>query len=222
MPRVVADIAALATHEILDRLRKGSIDPNVGPLENLLPIGLGHSAGALLIVVQQARSRCYDALVLLGFSGEGLIDFLTEDERRYVNDPARLRSALTALTKERFGGPLPTRPSSDSSSSLLVHGVPPETAMEAIREATSPLLGLVGLTSMVPGSIREELETIDAPVFLGVGEFDITGRAHRIPEELPTSRDITMFVLPDAGHNHNVADTRELLWGRTARWIQAL
>ncbi|MDQ1381044.1 MAG: hypothetical protein QOJ71_1763, partial [Actinomycetota bacterium] len=99
---------------------------------------------------------------------------------------------------------------------------PPETAMEAIREATSPLLGLVGLTSMVPGSIREELETIDAPVFLGVGEFDITGRAHGIPEELPTSRDITVFVLPDAGHNHNVADTRELLWRRTARWIQAL
>jgi pimeloyl-ACP methyl ester carboxylesterase len=94
--------------------------------------------------------------------------------------------------------------------------------MEAMREATSPLLGLVGLTSMVPGSIREELKTIDAPVFLGVGEFDITGRPHAIPEELPTSRDITVFVLPDAGHNHNVADTRELLWGRTARWIEAL
>jgi pimeloyl-ACP methyl ester carboxylesterase len=208
--------------EILDRLRHGSVDPNVGPLENLRPVGLGHSAGALLTVVQQARSRCYYALVLLGFHGAGLIEFLTDDERRYVNDPAGLRSALAALTEERFGESLPTRPSSNSNSSLLIHGEPPETAMEAIREATSPLLGLVGLTSMVPGSIRDELEAIDTPVFLGVGEYDITGRAHGIPDELPTSRDITVFVLPEAGHNHNVADTRELLWRRTARWIAAL
>jgi pimeloyl-ACP methyl ester carboxylesterase len=219
-PHVVADVVACAAANILDRLRKGSVDTGVGPLENLRPIGLGHSAGALLTVVQQARSRSYDALVLLGFRGAGLIEFLTEGERRYVDDPAGLRAALAALVEERFGDPLPTGTS--SGSSLLIHGEPPPAAMAALREAASPLLGLVGLTSLVPGSTREELETIDVPVFLGVGEYDITGRAQGIPGELPASRDITVFVLPDAGHNHNVADTRTALWRRTARWIEAL
>jgi pimeloyl-ACP methyl ester carboxylesterase len=219
-PYAVADVVACAVADILDRLRDGSVDSGVGPLENLLPIGLGHSAGALLTVVQQARSHCYDALVLLGFRGGGLIEFLTDDERRYADDPAGLRSALAVLTEERFGDPLPKGTSSNSS--FLIHGEPPATAMTALREATAPLLGLVGLTSLVPGSIREEMETIDVPVFLGVGEHDITGRAQGIPNELPASRDITVFVLPDAGHNQNVAGTRTLLWRRTARWIDSM
>ena len=219
-PHVVADVAACAADEILDGLRKGSVDPAVGPLENLRPVGLGHSAGALLTVVQQARSKTYDALVLLGFRGGGLIEFLTEAERDYVDDPAGLRAVLAALTAERFGTALPTGTSSNSS--LLIHGDPPAAAMAAIREATSPLLGLVGLTSLVPGSTREELDVIDVPVFIGVGDHDITGRPQAIPNEFPSSGDVTVFVLPDAGHNHNVADTRTILWRRTARWIEAL
>ena len=219
-PHVVADIAACAAGDILGRLRRGSIDRRVGALENLVPIGLGHSAGALLTAVQQARSRSYDALVLLGFRGAGLIEFLTDDERCYVHDPAGLRAALAALTEERFGDSLPSGTSSNSS--FLVHGEPPPAVMTALREATAPLLGLVGLTSLVPGSIREEMETIDVPVFLGVGEHDITGRAQGIPNELPASRDITVFVLPGAGHNHNVADTRTRLWRRIARWIDSM
>jgi pimeloyl-ACP methyl ester carboxylesterase len=219
-PRVVADVCAGAVANILDRLRDGSVDPGVGPLQNPMAIGLGHSAGALLTVVQQARHDCYDALVLLGFCGRGLIEFLTDDERRVADDPAGLRSALAALTKERFGDPLPVR--TNSTASLLVHGEPPPAAMTALREATAPLLGLVGLTSLVPGSIRAELDAVDVPVFLGVGEHDITGRAHAIPDEFPSSRDITLFVLDAAGHTHNVADTRTRLWRRTAQWIDTM
>jgi pimeloyl-ACP methyl ester carboxylesterase len=219
-PRVVADVCASATANILDRLRNGSVDRGVGPLENPIAIGLGHSAGGLLTVVQQARHDCYDALVLLGFCGRGLIDVLTDDERRFADDPAGLRSALATLTEERFGDSLPVR--KNSTASLLVHGEPPAAAMRALRQATAPLLGLVGLTSLVPGSIRVELDAVEVPVFIGVGEHDITGRAQEIPDDFPSSRDITLFVLAAAGHTHNVAATRTRLWRRTAQWIDTM
>jgi hypothetical protein len=34
--------------------------------------------------------------------------------------------------------------------------------------------------------------------------------------------DITLFVLADAGHAHNVAPTRAVLWDRIASWIDAI
>jgi len=60
------------------------------------------------------------------------------------------------------------------------------------------------------------------PIFLGVGEFDITGRASAIPGQFPGARDITLYVLAASGHNHNVAPTRHLLWDRLARWAVSL
>jgi pimeloyl-ACP methyl ester carboxylesterase len=216
-PHVVADICAATADAILERLTRGTIATELAPLADFRTVGLGHSAGALLTVVQQARQRTYSALVLLGFHGRGLVDYLTEHERAYVDDPAGLRASLVSLTEARFGEPLPM--GTNSRSALLIRGEPPAVAMTAIREATAPLLGLVGLTSLVPGSVSEELRVIDVPVFVGVGEYDITGPAHGIPMDFPASRDVTVFVLPDAGHNQNVAGNRAVLWQRVARWV---
>jgi hypothetical protein len=32
---------------------------------------------------------------------------------------------------------------------------------------------------------------------------------------------VTLYVLPESGHNHNVAPTRQLLWDRVASWIRS-
>ena len=70
-------------------------------------VGLGHSAGALLVAVQQAHHHSYDVLALLGFSASGLPGVLNEEELRYAGCPERFSEDLKALTRARFGDPLP-------------------------------------------------------------------------------------------------------------------
>jgi pimeloyl-ACP methyl ester carboxylesterase len=86
----------------------------------------------------------------------------------------------------------------------------------------SSLLALVGLSSMIPGSIDRQLATIDVPVFIGVGSADIGGPPHAIPASFPASPDVTLYVLANAGHNHNVAPNRGDLWDRMIAWMQQL
>ena len=105
----------------------------------------------------------------------------------------------------------------------MLLGVPvPEAARAGITRTGGALLAVVGLTSMIPGASGPELAAVDVPLFLGVGDRDITGEARRIPGQFPSARDITLFVLDDSGHNHNVAPTRQVLWERLHRWARSL
>lgn len=219
-PAVVADVVACATSSILDRLRIGAVSDEFPACSDLVPCGLGHSAGGLLTVVQQARHHSYRALVLLGFEGGGLVDILTDDERRYLDDPDGLSEVIASLAAARFNDPLPVGTS--ATSSFLIRGDPPAPVKAAIADAGSALLAVVGLACLVRGSVSKELSSIDVPVFLGTGEFDITGFPHAIPRQFPGSQDVTVFVLPNAGHNHNVAGSRVVLWDRIAGWAESL
>jgi hypothetical protein len=60
-----------------------------------------------------------------------------------------------------------------------------------------------------------QLESLD-------GSRDIAGSLHAVPALFPASDDITLFRLDDAGHNHNVAPTREQLWARLGRWAHGV
>ncbi len=203
-PEVVADVNSRAFDQVLERW------------PDAMKIGVGHSAGALLTVVQQARHHTYDALGLFGFGRGGHEQFaLTQEERDQAG-------GIVELTRQRFGDPLPGG-GSTSTSPFLLGGmeVPPE-ALEAIGSVKTRLLGVVGLASMIPGSVDAEMAAIDVPTFLALGEHDIAGDPHAIPACFPACRDFTLVVLPGTGHNHNVAPDRELLWERFVVWAAAL
>jgi pimeloyl-ACP methyl ester carboxylesterase len=203
-PDVVADVNAHAFDQVLARW------------PDAFRIGVGHSAGALLTVVQQARRRTYDALGLFGFGRGGHEQFaLSQDERDQAG-------GIVELTRTRFGDPLPGG-GSTSTSPFLLGGmdVPPE-ALEALGAVKTRLLGIVGLTSMIPGSVDAEMAAVDVPVFLALGDHDIAGDPHVIPACFTGSRDFTLFVLPGTGHNHNVAPDRELLWERFVVWARSV
>jgi pimeloyl-ACP methyl ester carboxylesterase len=203
-PDVVADVNAHAFDQVLEEW------------PGAFRIGVGHSAGALLTVVQQARHRTYDALGLFGFGRGGHEQFaLTQDERDQAG-------GIVELTRQRFGDPLPGGGSTTTSPFLLGGmDVPPE-ALEALGSVKTRLLGVVGLTSMIPGSVDAEMAAVDVPVFLALGEHDIAGDPHSIPQCFTSCRDFTLFVLPGTGHNHNVAPDRELLWERFVNWAGAV
>ena len=218
-PRAVADVLDLVVSDVLDRLSLGAVeDVDPGPRREAL--GVGHSAGAMLVACQQARHRSFGALALLGFSNSGLPAVLTEAEAVFIDRPGELAAALPDLVEARFGGPLPQGSSADAD--MLLVGTHSEAAKAAAARAGSRLLGMVGLTTLVPGSVQPELDQIDVPTFVAVGEHDIAGPASALPGQLPSCRDLTLLTLAGIGHNHNVTDARLQLWDRLERWATSL
>ena len=198
-PDLVADVHAHAFDQLLARWPDAT------------RIGVGHSAGALLTVVQQARHRTYDALGLLGFGRGGHERFaLTVEEREQAG-------GIVALHPRALRQPVAGGFHVDVAVPARWDGRPAGRTA-ALGSVKSRLLAVVGLVSMIPGSIDSEMATVDVPVFLGVGDHDIVGDPHAVPACFPACRDFTLFVLPGTGHNHNVAPDREVLWERLAGW----
>ena len=217
-PEVVADVDAAAVRSVLQQLGAGRV-ADIGPFSPVAVVGVGHSAGALLVVRQQAAHRPYDAVALLGWSDSGLPQHLDEDDRTLGGDPRRLRAVQVDQARRRHGAPLveigrgASRPGTGRTNGDV---------RAALGAAASPLLTVVGFASIVPGNSAPEAAAVDVPVFIGVGQNDLAGDHHLIPSQLPGARDVTLFVLEGAGHNHNAAPNRGVLWDRMAGWLRSV
>jgi pimeloyl-ACP methyl ester carboxylesterase len=220
-PRVVAEVLAAAIDELRSDL--GSDGFAAAGLSGVVPramVGLGHSAGALLVAYQQAHHHSYDVVALLGFSASGLPGVLNEDELRYAGRPERFSEDVKNLTRARFASPLPEW-SNSSTGELEPNAVSTQVDV-ALAAASSPLLALVGMTAIVPGSVQPELDELRIPIFAALGEHDLGGTLDVLPGQFPACGDLTLFLLEGAGHNHNVAVNRRLLWDRVARWATSV
>jgi pimeloyl-ACP methyl ester carboxylesterase len=209
VPSVVADADAAAIAEL---------DAALGGI----PIGVGHSMGAMLTVTLQARHRRFAGLGLLGYAHSdhyeqtALAAHLTDAELAIVARPDLIEDQLVELARARFGGPL--RKATTTRSAFLLGGMEvPEAALAAIDASASNLLTCCGLASMLKCT-ADAVTRLDVPIFLGFGECDITGNARATAGLLRTCPDITLFELPGAGHNHNVAPNRAQLWDRLGQW----
>jgi hypothetical protein len=108
-PERVSDVLHKVVLEVVQRLASGSIEETSSVTCRSI-LGVGHSAGALLVACQQAHHRTFDALALLGFSDTGLVDVLNDEEKSFIDRPTDLIAALPSLVRARFGDPLPARP----------------------------------------------------------------------------------------------------------------
>ncbi len=214
-PRRLAehDHAALAI--ALERLRAGTLVDGLAPVEQPRPVAASHSAGALISALIQDAHRSFDAMALLGFWGKGMPSHAPIVPPELVDDPMALEAALPDVARARFSAPR------DRGVNLVGGELPPDVAT-ALRGARADLFRSVGIASMIPGVCRAELARLDVPVFVGVGALDITGDPHLIAEDFRSATDFTLFVVPGAGHNHNVAGSRHLLWDRIDRWARSV
>ena len=210
-PRVVAEV----DHGAMSELVAHAMDL----FEPTRFIGLGHSMGALIVAHAQWQHRSFDALAFLGFGGAGLPEYLTRGELSYANNYERLEPVLAELVLERFGAALVT--GSTTSSDMLNTGAI-KIARHLLAAASSKLLALCGITSMIPGSSNAALASIKVPVFLGVGENDIAGDISEVAALLTAAPSVETFVLAGAGHNHSISKNRTDLWDALGNWIVAL
>ena len=69
-----------------------------------------------------------------------------------------------------------------------------------------------------PGYVAQEAAAIEAPVLIAAGERDVVPDPHAEPAAFKSSRDVSVYVVPNMAHMHNFASTRRLLWDRIADW----
>jgi pimeloyl-ACP methyl ester carboxylesterase len=72
-PEVVAGANAAVFTEVLTGAANGTLVPDVGPLAVGPTVGVGHSMGAMLTIVQQSLHQSFDAIAPLGYGTVGPI-----------------------------------------------------------------------------------------------------------------------------------------------------
>ena len=183
-------------------------------------IGVGHSLGALLAVVQQAEHESFDALVLLGASTRGLRVLLSDEELAYADRPEAARAELVRLAQKRSGGEAWFELPAAARAGAIFNGGADPAALAAMRAVACEVVSVPALFSMIPGCAAPWAARVRVPVFLGVGERDITGPPHELPASFPASPDVTLYVQPGAGHSHFAFATCESLFERIAGWAR--
>src|SRR5262245_10794966 len=136
-PDDIARANQSALEQALARLRAGG--SGLPALAARRTIGVGHSMGSCLCVVQQARFAPHAALVLFSFTTQGLPQFLTDAEKRFAGDPEGARASLAALVQARFGTPTPGAPRGEGSDGAFGVGTAPEAARRALHAAEETL-----------------------------------------------------------------------------------
>jgi pimeloyl-ACP methyl ester carboxylesterase len=219
---IVAQANANVTTHIVNRLRAGSLSPSLPALQNLSTMGLGHSMGAMMTLLQQAQYRQHAAIALLGFSTRGLPEYMSPQVRELAADPMAIRAQLATFAKAMFVVPYPViKPTPQSGGIFSGKSADPRGAA-AIKQVSDALLPMCAFLSMIPGNVLPESRQIAVPVFLGLGELDMAGPSHEIPASFPASRDVTLHVIPDTGHSHFLFPARIELFDRLAAWARTV
>ncbi len=209
-----------AVQQTLEALAKGEVSEQLPALVQLRPMGVGHSMGAMLTVVQQHRHSSYEGLLLLGFCNRGMPDILSEEQKAYIDDSEATRRDAVPLARQYFPEPyvyntrergaVSGKPNKSSVSDI---------AKQAVAKTEAPLLAVGGMMSLIPGSIGPEMKSIQVPVFLGIGDRDLIESPHTVPAEFPACKDINLMVLAQTGHNHFLYPNCEVLFARMHGWL---
>jgi pimeloyl-ACP methyl ester carboxylesterase len=219
---LLAEANANVTRQLLDDLRSGAIDGQ--PRPGLASIGVGHSMGALLTVLQQSKYRQHAALVLLGFATRGLPEYLQPEARELAIDTLKVRAELVRLARDMFVVPYPriTRGPRGGDKDLYGSGNVEGRGVDALKAAIEPILPVPAYMSMLPGNVAPEAAQIDVPVFLGVGDKDMVGSPHQIPAAFSASPDVTLHILKETGHSHFLFPSRTGLFERLGAWARCI
>jgi pimeloyl-ACP methyl ester carboxylesterase len=216
--------AASFVAQLRSMLVDGTAELGGRPLPAVPVVGVGHSLGACLTAVTQARHRCYDAVALLGFTHgakDVAVSAVGAAEREVVEDEGQLRDAAIEQARAFFGdswddvyGLAPREP---NHGWLHRPDVPAAViAADDAEAARWPRQAYVG--ALLKGHSARFAAELDCSVFLGFGDHDVPPLPHADVAYYPRSHHVTLYVLQNAAHCHNFAGSRAQLWDRIGAW----
>jgi pimeloyl-ACP methyl ester carboxylesterase len=230
--RVNFETMSAASAAFVEQLRgllaAGAPDLGGVALPEIPVVGVGHSLGACLTVVTQARHRCYDAVALLGFT-HGQKELSVTAVGAAVADPDAaahtLREAAIAQARAFFGDTWDDvyglAPREANHGWLHRPDVPAAVVAADDAEAVRwPRQSYVD--ALLVGYSAGFAAQLDCSIFVGFGDHDVPLVPHHDVAFYTRSADVTLYILPDAAHCHNFAATRTQLWDRIDRWASAL
>lgn len=207
-------VVAMANHAAVtqfhERLAKGDLHPSLPAIPRFLRIGGGHSMGGMMTTVQQAAHRTYDAIAIMGYTAQGV----------HISRGGQ---------KHRASGFIPATPGPDYSvndrstqrENFHWSDVPAEVI--AADDALSvPTPSQIGLDSIRDAIIVPDAARIDVPVFMGLGERDVSPDPQSEPHFFPKCPDFTLHILPRSAHCQTFASTRHQFWNRLHGWAHGL
>lgn len=208
--------AASFVAQVRESLADGAPELGGRSLESVPIIGVGHSLGACLTVVTQARHRCYDAVALLGFTHgrkDVAVGAVGSAERESAVAQAR---AFFADTWDDIYASAPREP---NHAWLHTPDVPAAVIAADDAEAVRwPRQAYV--EALLAGHSARYAAELDCDVFIAFGDHDVPPAPHADVAYYPRSRDVTLYVLRNSAHCHNFASTRAELWDRIALWAE--
>jgi pimeloyl-ACP methyl ester carboxylesterase len=218
---LLARANAQATGTVLEKLRNGSAVPGLAAMPGLLSVGIGHSMGAMLTILQQAEFHQHAAIAVLGFSTRGLPEYLPSEVKELAGDTAAVRKQAPRFAKAMFREPYPNIGRSAEGNQLYAGAKAEAAGVEAIKAARERLLPVPAFMSMLPGNVAPEAAKIDVPVFVGLGELDMAGPPLEAPKAFTGSPAVTFHLLPQAGHSHFLFAARVVLFDQLAGWAKS-
>ncbi|MCW1384803.1 lysophospholipase [Novosphingobium sp. KCTC 2891] len=209
---VTREIAAAANHaavsEVYRRLAEGSLAPGIPAMPDFCKVGGGHSMGAFQTITQQAAHQTYDLCLILGYTAFGVhltiggASVSAHPGPLDLTSPDYAKRDRTFLRSTFHWDDVPDDVIAVDDS-LLVE-VPYVLSTQAITE----------------GIVREDAARIDVPVYINLGERDVSPDPHAEPGFYRASRDITLHILPRSGHCQNFAETRLEMYERIDCWVR--
>lgn len=220
-PGRLATVLARVHERVCDDLRAGRVSDALPALQDLRTVGVGHSMGALLTVLQQAEGRPHAGLALLGFGLEGLPAYLPSRARELAADTDAVRAQLVPLAQQMFQVPYPDV-GSGGGGDFYGGANADREAVEALKKARDYLLPVPALMSILPGNVAPEAAVVDVPVYLALGERDLVEPPADADADFAASPAVEQQVLADAGHSFFLFAARTQLFDGLAGWARGI
>jgi alpha-beta hydrolase superfamily lysophospholipase len=211
----LADAAHAAVCLLRARLSAGTLVEQLPPIDAARIVGVGHSMGGGLVVLQQARSGSYDAVAILGYTHGAKARAVPagDDAARRATAVEQAKGFWGDQWEARYGvvDKAPHQPwlnGPDAPADIVAYD-----NANAVIWAAEPYVDAlhVGYTAAYAAQVT-------TPVMIAFGEFDIAERPRDEAAFYERSDDITLFVLGGSYHCHNFQDGRMRLWDRLAAW----
>lgn len=215
---------AAAAAEALARLAAGDLAPGLPPIAAARPVGVGHSLGGCLALLQQANHASFGALAVLGFSNQPLEGIYEDHEREAeLTDAERFAWATEHLPPKLWGRsweelePYFELPRENFTDLFYAPGTAAEV-IAADSEGATSVPRTAAIETTIPRVSATAAATVDVPVLLAYGAIDLSPDPAAEVATYPASPDVTLLRLASSAHCHNLSADRELLWRRLLGW----
>ena len=166
--------------------------------------------GGMQTITQQARHRTWDRIAVLGYTAIGV--HLMINGQHVSAHPGELD----------YSQPHYWRADRSFLRASFHWDDVPDDVVRADDELLVDVPYVLSTQSITAGIVADDARTIDVPIYIGLGERDVSPDPHAEPAMYAGSADITLQILPRSGHCHSFANTRQDMYERIVEWNGSL